>query len=251
MLKKFKFIFLGLIFYLNFNNFIFSNYLSDQETENYRNKSYLLFGHLIASDLLTLNYEINKIKILGSKSAKNIKAQSSLGLVINLGGSVFSPVYVKLPLHLAYKDLTRNFGVNRLVLVSQAVDWALPALSSMYLCYKEGQISNNADKIAQYNKEIKRDLSSTKRNQFIWLGLNKLAPYVGYFLVRKFYDKIDLIDLFTTKFKNNEGRPLQVFEVLKALSGASEALRGFFRTRTELGNSLNYKKNELKNIKQF
>ncbi|CDK30796.1 hypothetical protein [Candidatus Babela massiliensis] len=251
MLKKIKFIFLGLIFYLNFNNCILSNYLSDQETQNYRNKCYLLFGHLIASDLLTLNYEINKIKILGSKSIKNIKAQSGLGVAFNLGGAVFSPGYVKLLLHIACQEGTRNFGVNRLVLGSQAVDWVIPALSSFYLGYKEYKISKNAAQIAQYNKEIKRDLSSIKRNQFIWLGLNKLAPYVGYFLVRKFYDDVDLIDLFTTKFKNNQGRPLQVFEVLKALSGASEALRGFFRTRTELGNSLNYKKSELKNIKQF
>lgn len=192
-------------------------------------------------DIFNVLKDLRKINVLGSHSPLKIKQAAKFNSAMNLLVNFCCGNYFKL-LFLAIAAIDDEHNKNTLI---NNLKWLsfLPNIAELKFTVKDLEIIRNAEKLANYNKDIKRDLSKVKRKQYTWLAINKLAPYLGFALARKYNENNNIFDLFTKPKKLKDSSKC-VFEVLRMVSNISEVLRKNSLYKAEMGNYRNYKPNQ-------
>jgi len=205
------------------------------------------------TDIIHSFNELYRISSLGSNDDINIKRAAKIGQFFHILSILNMPINLLDYLNIkGLCKMTDYFNIeHKATPINSSVDLArfstiLPGLSAFKFAKQDAQVRRDASKIAQYNKATKRDLKSAKLKQLAWYGINKIAPYVGFALMRKIHDK----DNFSNAFNHNsiiniENRTtMQTFSVFKAISNISEIIRKHYRYKAEMGDYQNYFKNK-------
>lgn len=167
----------------------------------------------ILFDIINFLKEVNNIRVLGSCNKMDITNSAKIDCLFNCISSIWMIT--------KFNDLGNIKQKNIINKIGQLV----PNISN-FIFLKFNKIIDDADKIAKYNKEIKRDLYKTKASQYSWLTLNKIIPYLG------------LIGSKSRYLKENQN-----FKMLKIISNISESIRRYYRYKAEMGDYRNHKPN--------
>ncbi|MCK9543649.1 MAG: hypothetical protein M0R03_16645 [Novosphingobium sp.] len=161
--------------------------------------------------------DINQIRILSSQNENSIKNVALIEYFRN-EISILSRLFQSGVLVDVIKDNKHN---AQCIILSVA--YTLSGISNLKFIKNNLEVLFNADKIADYNKVLSPDLSKEKKNQYIWLAINKLAPNLVFALSRMYNEKCDISKaLFSyDKLKTNTN----IFMILKTITNISEFLR--------------------------
>ncbi|MCK9543651.1 MAG: hypothetical protein M0R03_16655 [Novosphingobium sp.] len=188
-----------------------------------------IYKQISAWNILEILQDANKIHTLGSRNSNQISLAAYLDIIRSFGHLIFNQSKIELPITdinytTTYNDITNNHTHN--------LSLNLMPIAILKFIINNVQINANAKKIAIYNKESQRDLSESKRIQYIWLAINKLAPYMGIALVKKPNQNlgIDYKQYITDTFNQ-----------LQTISNISEVIRKHKLHNLEKGDYKNFK----------
>ncbi len=205
----------------------------------------------LKSDILSSISELYKISALGSKDKSKVyRAGVFYGLFNFLSLLDTKDIF--------YKELYRNIflcfdkkslsGFEKSVISSRFVNVFANVYNLKFLM-KEYHNLKKANKIAKYNKETNRDLSSTRLKQYLWYAGNKLLPYMAFAGSRIFYDQDSLLNAFNFQkiVSTKDNNSVYLLELLRAIANISEIMRKNDLYKSEEGNFMQY----FKDLKSF
>ncbi len=257
MIMNKKSIFIVIILLINFKSFAMEIYARDfyKNRNSYVNKvpPYLFYDGLLEihlwkiliKDLFTTSNELIRISTVGSINPTIIKITSKIGNIFHKF-SIFELIWNYNYAYICQNDSSINYTQYKvctsLYPINQQVTLArwlqlLPSIFALKFIKYDNNIKDNAEIIAQNNKNNKRDLSNIKRKQYLWLAANKLLPYLGFACLRKFYDQNSLKNIFNIDLSKRSNLPsIQYLEIFKALADISEIMRKYSRYKSEVEN---------------
>lgn len=195
--------------------------------------SKVIFSNLpinfLKSDILGAISELYKISALGSKDKSKVyRAGVFYGLCHFLSLLDTKDIF--------YKELYRNIflcfdkkslSVFEKSIISSRFINVVTNIYNLKFLMKEYHNLKKANKIAKYNKETNRDLSSTRLKQYLWYAGNKLLPYVVFAGSRIFYDQDRLLNTFNFQkiVRTKDNNSVYLLELFRAISNVSEIMR--------------------------
>lgn len=205
----------------------------------------------IKSDILSSISELYKISALGSKDKSKVyRAGVFYGLCHFL--------YLLDTKDIFYKELYRNIflcfdkkslsAFEKSIISSRFIN-VVTNIYNLKFLIKEYQNLKKANKIAKYNKETNRDLSSTRLKQYLWYAGNKLLPYMVFAGSRIFYDQDSLLNTFNFQkiVRTKDNNSVCLLELFRAISNVSEIMRKNDLYKSEEGDFMKY----FKDLKSF
>ncbi len=211
-----------------------------EESERIKSNKLLLIKGLLFWDILDIAGNINKINTLGSNSAIKISEAANLELaniIPNIYISFIKALIYANNTDIFYDEYSQKFIIHRLL-------HFLPDIANFKFAIDNAQIINNAKSIAQYNKSAQRNLSKAKKNQYIWLIINKIYPYLMFIIARKNDENCKIKDILSNphKIKSNT---LYKMEIFRIISNISEIIRKISLYRLEKGEYKKYQTNSI------
>ncbi len=170
-------------------------------------------------DILSSFQDINSIARLGSSDKNKIYWASKFEHFRNVFSCLTTSLKTASILNL---NLSSSNTLNKLRFLH-----LLPDLMNLKLIGKNLEILHNNEKIANNHKNSKKDLSTNRKYQYLWLAINKVAPYVGFAVMRSLNQERNNSMFYESNSLNIKPNDctLKVFEFLKFLSNISEAFR--------------------------
>ncbi|CDK30797.1 hypothetical protein [Candidatus Babela massiliensis] len=217
--------------------------------------SKVIFSNLpinfLKSDILSSISELYKISALGSKDKSKVyRAGVFYGLCHFLSLLDTKDIF--------YKELYRNIflcfdkkslsAFEKSVISSRFIN-VVTNIYNLKFLMKEYHNLKKANKIAKYNKETNRDLSSTRLKQYLWYAGNKLVPYMVFIGSRILYDQDSLLNTFNLQriVRTKDNNSVYLLELLRAIANVSEIMRKNDLYKSEEGDFLKY----FKDLKSF
>lgn len=188
-------------------------------------------------DILPIINEINRIKILGGIDDQKIKDAILFDRKVNIYSNIFNLVKTIFCIKQNKIISTENYYLNK-----------AQFFSFFYIIYnlkfmkKDYEILKNIDNLIEYNKRETRNFTKVKFIQYVWLTVNKLAPYLGFIFSRKINENISILSALINS-KNLKLKPIEIFRIIELLSQISEIMRKHYRYKVETGCYENYKAN--------
>ncbi|MCK9543652.1 MAG: hypothetical protein M0R03_16660 [Novosphingobium sp.] len=171
---------------------------------------FVTIATIIVYDLFNAMQDLNRINKLGCKDAEAIKNSEAIEFIKNLALS--SQLMSQLEFAENIENLSKNNNLKKVIENSSI----LKKIANIKFTIDSIIICANANKIAYYNQKFPKSLSKIRLSQYIWLVINKLAPYIGFALTKNTnqnYDASNCSNAFTN------------YQMIRALSNISEILR--------------------------
>ncbi|MCK9543654.1 MAG: DnaJ domain-containing protein [Novosphingobium sp.] len=188
----------------------------------------------LGSDLINTIIEATRISALDSSNENLIKINAAIGFIKN---AFFIDRLYKVDFFMNTRNNTK--GIKYIQILKDAAK--IKFMVNNLLIYL------HADKIANYNHKHNQNISRKKLGQSIWLLTNKIAPYLGFILVRKIKENCNILD----SFKNPDNLRIdsvKFYQLIRVMSDISEAIRTNKLHNLELDKYKQYQENNTKNI---
>ncbi|MCK9543653.1 MAG: hypothetical protein M0R03_16665 [Novosphingobium sp.] len=166
------------------------------------------------TDIIISIFEINRINLLNCKSPNIIKIDAFIKSIEEI---------IKY-----HEDFQSSNGILIRIMMNNKF------LLENIIIYA------HADKIARYHKESGKNLSKAKIIQYIWLAVNKLAPYTAFAITRKFSENCNISNIFK-EYKNDKTHALSSYKIIRSISYFSEILRKSIFNYLHMGEYKKYK----------